>query len=118
MSLHCPSCGSSQVSTYLTAMRIAAFIGMLGGALRGAGTILLTGPAVTSSDLAKPPNVNLNALSSAILSGLVGAAGGCAMGAQLGKTRPSCAGPQPLPELRSPLQSAGLILLPFSLIHL
>lgn len=85
MSLHCPSCGSPQVSTHLTAMRIAAFIGMLGGALRGAGTIRLTGPAVTSSDLAKPPNVNLNALSSAILSGLVGAAGGCAMGAQLGE---------------------------------
>ncbi|MBD9400074.1 hypothetical protein [Pseudomonas sp. PDM11] len=85
MSLHCPSCGSSQVSTHLTAMRIAAFIGMLGGALRGAGTILLTGTAIVSSDLAKPPNANLNALSSAILSGLVGAASGCAMGAQLGE---------------------------------
>lgn len=83
MSLHCPSCGSPQVSTHLTAMRIAAFIGMLGGALRGAGTILLTGPAVTNSTLAKPPNVNLNALSSAILNGLVGAAGGCAMGVKV-----------------------------------
>lgn len=83
MSSHCPSCGSPQVTTRLTAMRIAAFIGMLGGALRGAGTILLAGPAISSSGLPKPPNVNLNALSAAILSSLVGAAGGCAMGAQL-----------------------------------
>lgn len=85
MSLHCPSCGSPQISTRLTAMRIAAFIGMLGGALRGAGTILLTGPTVSDSSLSKPPNVNLNALSSVILTSLVGAAGGCAMGAQLGE---------------------------------
>lgn len=85
MSLHCPNCGSSQASTHLTAMRIAAFIGMLGGALRGAGTILLTDTSGPGCSLAKPPNVNLDALSSAILSGLVGAASGCAMGAQLGE---------------------------------
>lgn len=53
---------------------------MLGGSLRGAGTILLTGPAVTSSSLAKPPNVNLNALSSAYLGDVIGTAGSCMMG--------------------------------------
>lgn len=67
-------------------MRIAAFIGMLGGVLRGAGTILLTSPSASGNSPATPPlNVNLNALSSAILTSLVGAAGGCAMGAQLGE---------------------------------
>lgn len=85
MSLHCPNCDSTKVSTRLTAMRISAFIGMLGGALRGTGTILLTGPAVSGIGLAKPNNINLNAISSAILTGLAGAVGGCAMGAQLGE---------------------------------
>ena len=85
MSLHCPSCGSPQITTRLTAMRIAAIVGMLGGALRGAGTILLAGPTAPTRDISQPPDANLNALSSAILTGLVGAAGGCAMGAQLGE---------------------------------
>lgn len=85
MSLHCPTCGSPQTTTRYTAMRIAALIGMLGGALRGAGTILLSPPTSATSSLSKPPHLSLSALSSAILSGLVGGAGGCAMGAQLGE---------------------------------
>lgn len=85
MSLHCPSCGSTQTTTHLTAMRIAAIIGMLGGALRGAGTTLLNDHSASASSLTQHPTVNLSVLSSAIISSLVGGAGGCAMGAQLGE---------------------------------
>ncbi|MBU1285784.1 MAG: hypothetical protein KKB47_24940 [Alphaproteobacteria bacterium] len=53
MSLHCPTCGSPQTTTRHTAMRIAALIGMLGGALRGAGTILLSPPTSAASSLNK-----------------------------------------------------------------
>ncbi|KRW58580.1 hypothetical protein [Pseudomonas sp. TTU2014-080ASC] len=85
MSLQCPQCGSAEISRRFTAMQVGAVVGLLGGAMRGAGGVPLIESSSSITSLNKLPTANLNELSTAVMAGLVGAAGGCTLGAQLGE---------------------------------
>lgn len=84
MSLQCPRCNSPKTASFHQAMKIAAAIGMVGGA-RGVSAALAGGQAcAVVGAIVGPLGVTLGAVSGAILGGLVVGVGGCALGAQLG----------------------------------
>lgn len=79
MSLQCPRCYSPKVASLHHAMKIAAAVGIAGGAARGVSAALADGKARDVTSL-----TTIGSISGVILGGLVGGVGGCAFGAQLG----------------------------------
>jgi hypothetical protein len=67
-------------------MTVAAVIGSIGGAAQGASSALAGSQIrATLGAFIRPPGISIESVSSAILAGLAGGAGGCTLGAQLGE---------------------------------
>lgn len=108
MSSQCPSCTSPQTASLHPALKVGALVGTISGVARGASVALASSQAGTAVvALTSPLSIPLATLSSAILGGLAGGVGARCTARRA--TRPPCARQQPLLDLWSSLQSAGLI---------